>query len=115
MPRGRARGAVKRGDVAKARVRTTLKGPPLGFGGLVLAFSPDGKTLACGSSGDTQGVVTLWDLASKKRATLQGPQKPITALAFAPDGRTLASAHQRGVVKPWAAEGKGSTNPSKSK
>jgi WD40 repeat protein len=72
-----------------ARERTLLRcGYPR-----TLAFSGDGRFLACG--GIWSGV-TLYDLESKAAAqTLAVPVDRVTALAFAPDGRTLA------VVAEW--------------
>jgi RNA polymerase sigma factor (sigma-70 family) len=68
-----------------------------------LAFSPDGKTLASGSSDKS---VKLWEVDSKKlapcgseRATLQGHTAFIYSVAFSPDGKLLASA---GGVQPAA-------------
>ncbi|MGW4383382.1 nSTAND1 domain-containing NTPase [Kitasatospora sp. NPDC004531] len=56
-------------------------------------FSPDGHTLAVGSS---QGGVTLWDTTDPNHAFPLGPALatpgPVWAVAFSPDGRTLAAA-----------------------
>jgi WD40 repeat protein len=61
----------------------------------VLAFSPDGRTLACG---DLQGV-TLWELAAgKERCRIESPaQWPAEAILFSKDGRLLARSDGRRV------------------
>lgn len=51
-------------------------------------FSPDGKTLA---SADFDGVIRLWDVASKKmKRTLTQPG-PVRSMAFSPDGKWLVT------------------------
>jgi WD40 repeat protein len=58
-----------------------------------VAFSADGRFLACG--GLWSGA-TLYDLESKAAArTLAVPVDEVTALAFAPDGRTVAVVAER--------------------
>lgn len=58
-----------------------------------LAFSPNGKTLATGTSG---GTVTLWDVrdpsAPKVRYVVIHAAGIVDSLAFSPNGRTLAVA-----------------------
>jgi WD40 repeat protein len=66
-----------------------------------VAFAPDGKTLATGSS---DGVVKLWDVATgKERRTLRGHRGNICSVAFAPDGRTLATGSYDQTVRLWDA------------
>src|SRR5579883_1588110 len=54
-----------------------------------IALSPDGQTLAAGS---TDGAIYLFDLRSGKTVQrLLGPAEEARALAFSPDGKLLAS------------------------
>ena len=59
------------------------------FGVRCVAFSPDGTTLA---SGSTDSTIKFWDVASgKERATFRGHRHHVIAVAYSPDGKTLAS------------------------
>ena len=54
-----------------------------------VAFSPDGKLLACGNR---YGTVRVWDVASRKEIkTITGHMGEVWAIAFSPDGKTLAA------------------------
>ncbi|MEU7560084.1 WD40 repeat domain-containing serine/threonine protein kinase [Streptomyces eurythermus] len=64
-----------------------------------IEFSPDGRTLASGTSHD---AITLWDLTTHKAvATLRGHGEDINALRFNPSGTLLASASDDDTVKVW--------------
>lgn len=70
---------------------------------LAVALRSDGSTLAVGG-GDRR--LSLWDaMSGERRAVLEGPTLPVTALAFAPQAPVLASASGSGCdVWLWHAE-----------
>src|SRR5262249_42530741 len=56
----------------------------------LLAFSPDGQTVAAGGQ---DGSVKLWDAATgKSKEPLRSHTGAVRALAYSPDGKFLASA-----------------------
>ena len=84
-------------DVATGRNIATLAGEfP------VMAFSPDGATIA---SGSWDGTVRLWDVATRKKtATLKDDvYSAAFSVAFSPDGTLLASGSWD-AVKLWDVE-----------
>ena len=72
---------------------------------VLVAFSPDGETLAAGS---VDGAVTLWDVATKRNIATFGVTGELhsvafsPAVSFSPDGETLAAGSVDGsVVTLW--------------
>jgi WD40 repeat protein len=64
-----------------------------------VVISPDGKTLASGSSDNT---AKLWNVATgREQATLKGHTNSVESVAFSPDGKTLASGSTDRAVKLW--------------
>jgi WD40 repeat protein/DNA-directed RNA polymerase specialized sigma24 family protein len=78
---------VKIWDVATGKEIRLIAG--FGDKAIAVAYSPDGKTLACS---DGVGAVKLWDpKTGKLLANLKGPVGGGGSLAFSPDGKILAS------------------------
>jgi WD40 repeat protein len=90
-------------DVKTTRFVKTFRGDKPFYS---LAISPDGLTLASGTSA---GTVVLWDILSgSQRLTLTDPALNTDSLpflvwsvAFSPDGRTLAAAGSDGKIRLW--------------
>ncbi len=64
---------------------------------VIMALSPDGRTLA---SGDAQGHLLIWDVGSgavarRPRASLTVPRPGEPELSFSPDGRSIAVADRK--------------------
>ena len=60
--------------------------------------TPDGRTLAAGSS---DGTIRLWDVASgEEKRPLEGQTSAVYSVAFAPDGRTaVVTVHDGDAVE----------------
>jgi RNA polymerase sigma factor (sigma-70 family) len=81
-------------DVASGQERRTGRDPGGVWNGHLLVFSPDGRTLAVGTS--------LFETATGgERVRLIGHTQLECGVAFSPDGRTLASASMDGTVRLW--------------
>jgi WD40 repeat protein len=92
-------GAVRLWDRTTSEERASLRRDQAGQAGPidVMAFAPDGRTLATGQA----GALKLWDTATGlERLTLWEPAEDIRAVAFSPDGKTLAAATYR-TLKLW--------------
>jgi WD40 repeat protein len=64
-----------------------------------IAFSPNGKQLASGSSDCT---IRLWDTASgANTGTLPGHSSDVNSVAFSPNGKQLASGSSDCTIKLW--------------
>ena len=97
--------AAPNGWQGEVRVWDTVSGaehftlPGSGEPVFALAFSPDGKTLACGC-GDN--AVRLWSAeGGDLRQTITDFEYGVYALAFSPDGKTLVTSDKNGLVQVW--------------
>ncbi len=67
-----------------------------------IAFSPDGRQLA---TGDNDGVVILWDAATRQPLATFPHDGKVHAVAFSPDGQRLATAGENGKLTVWDIPG----------
>ncbi|MFN6583565.1 MAG: WD40 repeat domain-containing protein, partial [Aulosira sp. ZfuVER01] len=74
-----------------------------------LAFSPDGKFIASGSSDST---VCLWNIIGNPTAQfLLGHEQEVNCLAFSPDGKFIISGSIDGILCLWDLQGNLITQP----
>ena len=74
-----------------------------------LAYSPDGKRLASGLVGPTEGGLVFWDREDGKATGLAASDGPITSVAISPDGRTLAAKGLGDSIHLWRFSEPGGT------
>jgi WD40 repeat protein len=72
---------------------------------VILAWSPDGRTLAVAGLDDTPTVRLLEAATGKERRRWTGHELPILCLAFSPNGRLLASGSEDTTVLVWEVLG----------
>jgi WD40 repeat protein len=96
------RGEIRYWDVVKG-VQVRNYNPQ---GGYRPAFSPNGKTFACG--GKDWCSIGLYDVVTgKELRTFKGHGSGFFTVAFSPDGKTLASGSSIGAIRLWdVASGK---------
>ena len=94
-------GTVELWDVQNQQRITTLRGHTDEI--RVLAFSPDGGTVATAAKSET--IIVLWDTIDigRKTALLAESMTIIGALAFSSDGKTVVSGHRDGAINLWDA------------
>jgi len=105
---GGADGDVKLWGVA---TRPGPEGPKMAIGGekatfrgrsggvLTMSFSPDGRTLAAGSSDCS---IRFWDvLTGREIAMARGHSDEVLSMSFSPDGRTLATVGSGHQARLW--------------
>ena len=77
------------------KLSTSLQKIDAGGSVEVLAFSPDGKRFAWGTS---EGHVRLWDVKEGERFNHKGPVA-VTALTFVAGGKTWLTAYANGALE----------------
>jgi WD40 repeat protein len=66
-----------------------------------VAFSPDGRNVL---TGDEEGWVRLWELATGKKRWENKQDHEVSAAAFSPDGKKILTGDKFGFVRLWDVE-----------
>jgi WD40 repeat protein/serine/threonine protein kinase len=97
-------GVLRLWEVATGHEQRRFQDGVMTHGGTgVVAFAPDGQTLASvfGSFAD---YIRLWDLTTgQTRATTMRQRMNINSVAFSPDGRLLVSSNENGQITVYEA------------
>ncbi len=84
---------------------TTLRAESNSDTPCILAFSPDGTTLAAGTF---SGSIELWDVPSRRRLRFfHGHTSRVNSVAFSLDGQSVISGAEDATVRLWKITGKG--------
>jgi WD40 repeat protein len=89
--------SIRLWDVAsrrQLRTLTTLQNDPL----YLIAFSPNGKTIASGGVG---APINLWDVSSGRQLMLRGDTTSTNSIAFSPDGTLVAAGGNENTIRVW--------------
>ncbi|MFE9940259.1 nSTAND1 domain-containing NTPase [Streptomyces hirsutus] len=91
-------GKVRIWDLPGGRLRHTFTGLDHSE---VVAYSPDGRTLAVAGVGGDDAMIGLWDpVTGRKLGTFTVPDGSVRGMAFSPDGRSVA-ASSLAAVRVW--------------
>jgi WD40 repeat protein len=90
-------------DTVTGKQTAKMAGPRRGFNRL-LAFTPNGKTLASAHFDEAGNFVKLWNVATgQEEATFRADDRGISLLRFTQDGQVLLAISPDGTVERWEA------------
>ncbi|MET7477800.1 helix-turn-helix domain-containing protein [Streptomyces sp. NPDC005648] len=91
-------GRIRIWNPTDGRLRQTFRGYNTSE---VMAFSPDGRTLAVAGAAGADAEIGLWDpVTGRKLRTLAVPDGAVRGMDFSPDGRTVAASSLM-AVRVW--------------